>query len=67
MNLKLFATDAHASRLTIFAAAALALVVSAALGVLAGGIVGRAVDARWLSRVAGAGFVALGLWILLRP
>ncbi len=62
----LFAADPRASRLTVFVGAALALVVSAALGVLAGGAVARVMDPRWLSRLAGGGFVALGLWMLLR-
>jgi len=62
----LFAADARHGRWTVFAAAALALVVSSALAVLAGGWLGRTVDPRALSRLAGVGFVAIGVWTFLR-
>ena len=62
----LYAADARNSKWTVFAAAAAALVTASAIGILAGGFVAEHVDARLLSRVAGAGFIAVGLWTLLR-
>jgi putative Ca2+/H+ antiporter (TMEM165/GDT1 family) len=62
----LFAADRPGARLTVFAAAATALVVSAALGVLAGGLVGRHVSERVLRWAAGLAFIALGAWTILR-
>ena len=62
----LYAADAPAARLTVFAAAASALVLASALGVVAGGVVSAWVSPRGLRWVAGVGFVAIGLWILLR-
>jgi putative Ca2+/H+ antiporter (TMEM165/GDT1 family) len=62
----LYAADAPHARLTVFAAAASALAVSAGLGVLAGSLVGAWLSPRLLRWLAGGGFVAVGLWILLR-
>lgn len=58
----LYAARSPGAKWTVFAAAAVALVLTSALGVLAGDLVSRHVDARTLSRVAGAGFIAVGLW-----
>jgi putative Ca2+/H+ antiporter (TMEM165/GDT1 family) len=62
----LYAADAPHARLTVFVAAASALALTSALGVLAGGFVAEWVPPRVLRWVAGGGFVAIGLWILLR-
>jgi putative Ca2+/H+ antiporter (TMEM165/GDT1 family) len=61
----LYAADASRPRLTVFAASATALVLSSALGVLAGSLVGAAIPPRTLRWVAGLGFIAVGLWVLL--
>jgi putative Ca2+/H+ antiporter (TMEM165/GDT1 family) len=62
----LYAADASHPKLTVFAAAASALVAAAALGILAGGVVSQFVQPRVLSWIAGAGFDAIGLWTILR-
>jgi putative Ca2+/H+ antiporter (TMEM165/GDT1 family) len=62
----LYAADAPHARLTVFVAAASALALTSGLGVLAGGLVAEWVSPRALRWAAGAGFVAIGLWILLR-
>ncbi len=62
----LFAADSKAPRLTVFGAAALALVLTSAIGVAAGGMLSRYVSERALSLAAGAGFVVIGLWTLAR-
>ncbi len=61
----LFAADGRQSRWGVFVAAALALVLSTALAVLLGGVIERYVPGLWLRRVAGVGFIAVGLWTLL--
>jgi putative Ca2+/H+ antiporter (TMEM165/GDT1 family) len=63
----LYAADAENPKWTVFAASALALVLTSAIGVLAGSAVSQLVSPRVLSWVAGMGFIAIGGWILLRP
>jgi putative Ca2+/H+ antiporter (TMEM165/GDT1 family) len=60
----LYAADAHHPKLTVFAAAATALLVTSGLGVLGGAILSELVHPRTLRWVAGLGFVAVGLWVL---
>lgn len=63
-----YAADADDGRRrwVVFAAASLALVATSALGVLAGGVIGRWVEPRTLSLVAGAAFVAIGAWTIVK-
>jgi putative Ca2+/H+ antiporter (TMEM165/GDT1 family) len=61
----LYAAKAENPKLTIFAASAAALVLAAAIGVAAGSVVAQHVDSKTLSWVAGAGFIAIGIWTLL--
>jgi len=53
------------SRWVVFAGAALALVATTVIAVLAGGIVNRYVPDIWIRRAAGATFVVLGVLFLL--
>lgn len=52
------------SRLTVFAAAAMALVATTAIAVLAGDAISRAVPPVWLRRGAGLLFIVLGVVFL---
>jgi putative Ca2+/H+ antiporter (TMEM165/GDT1 family) len=63
----LYAADAQHPRLTVFAAAAAALVLAAALGVLGGSVLARFVSPDVVRWVAGLGFIGVGAWVLLRP
>jgi putative Ca2+/H+ antiporter (TMEM165/GDT1 family) len=60
----LYASQAEHPKLTVFAASAAALVLTSAIGVLAGGVVSQWINPRILSWVAGFGFIAVGVWIL---
>ncbi|HKY93523.1 MAG TPA: TMEM165/GDT1 family protein [Nevskiaceae bacterium] len=60
----LFAADKPASKFTVFAASASALVVAAAIGVLAGTLVANVVNPKHLQIVAGVGFILIGAWTL---
>ena len=60
----LFAAEGR-SKWLVFAAAGLALLLAAAVGVLVGGQVERWVSPRTLKAIAGIGFVGIGLWTLL--
>ena len=62
----LYAADAHNPKLTVFAASAAALVLTSALGVLAGAFISQHVSPKALSWVAGAGFVLVGVWTIAR-
>lgn len=62
----LFAVDKDVSKLMVFAGAALALTVTSAINVAVGGVVAQYVSERALRFVAGAGFIAIGLWTLIR-
>ncbi len=53
------------ARWIIFAGAALALVATSALGVLAGGAIGRWVSPLMLKRIGGVLFLAMGVWMLV--
>lgn len=58
----LFAADKDVSKLTIFFAAALALVMTSAIGVVAGTLLSQLINARMMSMIAGAGFIVIGVF-----
>ncbi len=62
----LFAADKEVSKLTVFFGASLALIIASALGVLAGGILSQYISEKQLNYIAGAGFIGIGIWTLLR-
>ena len=62
----LFATDGALSRAGVLVAASAALVLSTALAVAAGSLLIAWLDPRHLRTVAATGFVAIGLWMLVR-
>ena len=62
----LFASDKQISKLTVFAGAALALILTSALGVLAGGVMSNYISEKHLHYLAGVGFIAIGLWTLVK-
>jgi putative Ca2+/H+ antiporter (TMEM165/GDT1 family) len=54
-------------RLTVFAGAALALVATSAIAVIAGEALTKVVPPVWIRRAAGVVFVALGAVFLFKP
>ena len=62
----LFAADKQVSKISVFMGASLALIVASAIGVLAGSIISQYISERHLHYVAGAGFIAIGVWTLVR-
>ena len=62
----LFASDKEVSKLTVFAGAALALIVTSAIGVAAGAVVSQYVSGKTLHYLAGIGFIAIGIWTLFK-
>jgi putative Ca2+/H+ antiporter (TMEM165/GDT1 family) len=61
----LFATNEQSSKLTVFLAAASALVFATAMGVLAGALLGSALNPKVLQIIAGIGFIAIGAYTLV--
>ena len=60
----LFAADKDVNKWLIFGAASLALILTSALGVLAGGIISHYISEKQLAWIAGLGFIAIGAWTL---
>ncbi len=60
----LFATREGSSLATIFIAASSALIAATAIGVAAGAIVSNYIDPRYLSYIAGTGFILVGGWTI---
>jgi putative Ca2+/H+ antiporter (TMEM165/GDT1 family) len=61
----LFASNADNRPLWVFAAASAALLAATALGVTAGSLLSNYVNTRYLSLLAGIGFIVIGAWTLL--
>jgi putative Ca2+/H+ antiporter (TMEM165/GDT1 family) len=57
----LFAADREVSRLEVFIGASLALVAASALGVLAGGLLSRYINEKYLHWLAGLCFILIGI------
>ena len=62
----LFASDKDAGKLTVFVGAALALIVTSAIGVSAGSAMSQYISEKTLNYVAGIGFIGIGIWTLLK-
>ena len=60
----LFASDKQNSALGVFLAASAALVATSAIGVAAGSMLSNYVNTRYLSILAGIGFMIIGAWTL---
>jgi putative Ca2+/H+ antiporter (TMEM165/GDT1 family) len=62
----LFASGKEVSKLTVFAGASLALIVASGIGVLAGAMMSQHISEKYLHYAAGIGFIAIGIWTLLK-
>jgi putative Ca2+/H+ antiporter (TMEM165/GDT1 family) len=62
----LFAADKNTGKLTVFLGASLALIVTSAIGVLAGSVISQYVSEKTLHYLAGVGFISIGIWTLAK-
>ncbi len=62
----LFAADKEVSKLTVFVGASLALILTSAIGALAGGVISQYISEKHLHYLAGVGFVCIGIWTLIK-
>ena len=60
----LFAADKEVSKWTVFLGSASALVLTSAIGVLAGTMLAQFVNVKVMSVLAGSGFILIGAWTL---
>ena len=58
----LFASKEPSNLLLVFAAASLALILSSGIAVALGSTLSNYIDPKLLSNIAGAGFIAIGVW-----
>jgi len=62
----LFAADKEVSKWTVFIGASLALILTSAIGVAAGSLISQIISEKHLHIIAGIGFIAIGVWTLVR-
>ena len=62
----LFAADKEVSKITVFLGSSLALILTSALGVLFGSILSQHINAKYMSILAGVGFILIGSWSLYK-
>jgi putative Ca2+/H+ antiporter (TMEM165/GDT1 family) len=62
----LYASGAEASKLTVFLGASLALILTSVLGVLVGAALSQYLNPKYLAWVAGVGFIAVGIWTIVK-
>jgi putative Ca2+/H+ antiporter (TMEM165/GDT1 family) len=62
----LFAANNEVSKMNVFLAASLALVVSTAIGVLVGSVLSQYMNEKILHYIAGIGFIIIGAFTLFK-
>ena len=62
----LYATGSENSKITVFLGSALALVCASGVAVLVGLVVAKYVSPKHLSWMAGLGFIAVGVWTIIK-
>jgi putative Ca2+/H+ antiporter (TMEM165/GDT1 family) len=60
----LFAADKEVSKWTVFFGSASALVLTSAIGVIAGSMLAHLFNVKVMSIIAGSGFILIGIWTL---
>ena len=60
----LFAADKDVSKWTVFFGSAGALVLTSAIGVAAGALLAHMINVKYMSVIAGSGFILIGAWTL---
>jgi len=62
----LFATNEDNSKIVVFCAAALALIVATGIAVLFGDVIAKHINPKILSWIAGLGFIIVGIWTIVK-
>ncbi|HMR01119.1 MAG TPA: TMEM165/GDT1 family protein [Candidatus Gracilibacteria bacterium] len=61
----LFAANKDHSKIVVFFAAALALILTSAIGVLLGSAISNYLDEKTIKIIGGVGFIAIGIWTIV--
>jgi putative Ca2+/H+ antiporter (TMEM165/GDT1 family) len=62
----LFAGNKDVNKLTVFLGASFALILTSALGVLIGSTLANHFNSKYLSYIAGVGFILVGIWTIIK-
>lgn len=62
----LYASDTQSNKLTVFIGSTLALVLTSAIGVMAGSSLSHYINSKYLSWVVGIGFIVVGIWTIIK-
>lgn len=62
----LFATNKDNSKILVFCAAALALIIASGIAVLLGDVISKHINPKLLSWIAGVGFIVIGIWTIIK-
>lgn len=62
----LYASGTQNSKMTVFLGSSLALVLTSALGVMAGSFLAQYMNGKYLAWAAGVGFILVGIWTIIK-
>ncbi|MDH4263700.1 MAG: TMEM165/GDT1 family protein [Spirochaetia bacterium] len=62
----LYASDREVSKLLVFTGASLALIATSAIGVFAGNLLSQYINPEYITKIAGVGFVLIGVWMFFK-
>lgn len=62
----LYASDREVNKYLVFAGASLALISTSAIGVFAGHLLSQHINPEYITKIAGIGFVIIGIWIFFK-
>ena len=62
----LYASESTNSKFTVFLGSACALVTASGIAVLVGSFLSQYINSKYLSWVAGLGFICVGIWTIIK-
>ena len=62
----LYASGSTNSKLTVFLGSACALITASAIAVLVGSFLAQSINFKYLSWIAGLGFICVGIWTIIK-
>lgn len=62
----LYASKGESNKMTVFFGAAIALVLASLIAVLCGSLLSHYINPKYLSWIAGFGFITVGVWTIVK-